>query len=162
MNRSTFALTCIFTLAGCIRCIAGTTGVMHGYVRDINGRPVEDVLVTVKSRSQTAETHTNKRGFFVFLILPPDVYTVMAQKVGTSGAYAIGARIDRDQTTFLNLRVNRWRRCGPLLTRVSSAAYQGSADVWSLDVRKMSEYPPNLAPFILQPAAPVPQTLMCL
>lgn len=161
MKISTLVLALIFALAACIRCVAGTTGVMHGYVRDINGQPVVNALVTVTSPSQTAETYTDRHGFFVFLTLPPDVYSVQAETASTSGAYAMGARINSDQTTFLNLRVG-YRRCGPTITRVTVAAYQGSDQFWSLDVRRMEEYPPNVAPPILLPAAPVTQSLICL
>jgi len=135
---------------------------MHGYVHDENEQPVADALVTVASPSQTAETHTDKRGFFVFLTLPPDVYTVAAQKDSTSGAYAPGARINSDHTTFLNLRVSSYQRCGPLFNRVTVAAYQGSDQFWSLDVRHMAQYPPGAAPPILLPMASTAHPFLCL
>lgn len=156
------AIALIFAFAGCVECSAGTTGVMHGYVRDTGGHPVAGALVTVKSPSQNAETHTDKRGFFVFLTLPPDVYTVTAQKFGTSGAYAPGARIYSDQTTFLDLRINPHRLCGPMLNRVPLAAYQGSDQFWSLDTRLMEHYPPNTAPPILLPLVTPVQAFICL
>jgi carboxypeptidase family protein len=158
----TLALALIFTLTACVRCVAGTTGIMHGYVRNEFGQPVADALVTVTSPSQTVETYTDSGGFFVFLALPPDVYTVKAEKSGTSGASANLVRIDSDQPTFLNLHVSSWLRCGPMQNAVTIAAYQGSADIWSLDVRRMEQYPPNVAPLILQPAPPITLFLRCL
>lgn len=155
-------LALLLALAASIQCIAGTTGVMHGYVRDENGQPVADALVSVMSPSQTADTYTDKSGFFVFLSLPPGVYTVDAEKSRTSGAVARRVKIDSDQPTFLDLRVSKWLRCGPMQIDVTIAAYQGSADVWSLDVRRMEAYPPNVAPLILLPPAPQVQRLMCL
>lgn len=155
-------LALFLALTTSLQCIGGTTGVMHGYVRDENGQPVADALVSVASPSQTAETYTDRSGFFVFLSLPPDVYTVKAEKSGTSGAYAMRVRIDSDQPTFLNLHVSSWLRCGPMQNVVTIAAYQGSADIWSLDVRRMEEYPPNVAPLILQPTAPPAAMLRCL
>lgn len=162
MKFYTLVLTLIFALAACVRCVAGTTGIMDGYVRNENGQPVADALITVTSPSQTAETHTDSGGFFVFLALPPDVYTVKAEKPGTSGAYANPVRIDSDQPTFLNLHVSSWLRCGPMQNIVTIAAYQGSADFWSLDVRRMEQYPPNVAPLILRPAPPVTLLQRCL
>lgn len=156
------AIVLIFAFAACVRCVAGTTGVMNGYVRDDDGRPVADALVTVTSPSQSAETHTDKGGFFVFLTLAPDVYTVAAEKIGTSNAYALGARINSDQTAFLNLRVSGYARCGPMLTQVTVSAYQGSDQFWSLNVRRMEQYPRDVAPLILLPTAPPERHFMCL
>lgn len=160
MKAATIAL--IFAFAACAQCVAGTTGVMHGYVRDENGKPVADALVTVMSPSQTAETHTDSGGFFVYLALPPDVYTVAAQKPGTSGAYVTRVRIDSDQPTFLILHVSSWLHCGPMQNVVTIAVYRASADIWSLDVRRMEQYPPNVSPLILLPTAPVTQIFKCL
>ena len=141
--------------------IAGTTGVMHGYVRDKNGQPVADALVSVASPSETAETYTDKHGFYVFLSLPPDVYTVWVKKDETSNAYAIGARVNSDQTTFLNFRFTSWTRC-PAPTLVTLAANQGSDQFWSLDVQRIEEYPPNVAPPILLPPVPIVRLYGCL
>jgi hypothetical protein len=135
---------------------------MSGSIHDENGRPLADALVTAVSPSQTAETHTDKDGFFVFLTLPPDVYTVEAEKDGNSGAYAPGARVDSDQTTFLNLRVSSYQRCGSRFNRVTVAAYQGSDQFWSLDVRRMEQYPPNVAPPILLPSVTATHPFLCL
>lgn len=154
-------LILIFALATCVRCTAGTTGVMNGYVRDDRGQPAADVLVTVASPSQTVKTHTDKRGFFVFLALPPDVYTAEAEKSGTSNAYAIGVRINSDQTTFLNFRFSSFLGC-PGWTQVTLATSQGSEQFWSLDVRRMAQYPPNVAPPILLPMTPAVRPRMCL
>lgn len=147
------ALVMLFTLAACVQSMAGTTGVMNGYVRDHTGQPAADVLVTVVSPSETKQTYTDKRGFFVFLSLSPDVYSVRAEKAGTSNAYAIGARIDSDQTTFLTFRFGLYRNC-PSYTRVSVAANQGNEPFESLDVRRLEQYPPNVAPPILLTSVP--------
>lgn len=152
----------ILALAACVPCIAGTTGVMNGYVRDEHGQPVADALVTVASPSRIAETYTDTHGFYVFLALPPDLYTVKAEKSETSGAYAMRVRINSDQPTFLDLHVSSWLRCGPMQTVVTIAAYQESADIWSLEVRKMQQYPPIAAPLILLPAASAAPLLRCL
>lgn len=155
------ALVLLFALTACIRCVAGTTGVINGYVRDDTGQRAADVLVTVVSRSQADETYTDKRGFFVFLALPPDVYSVRAEKDGTSNAYAMGVRVNSDQTAFLTFRFMPYMRC-PAFTRVTLGASQESEHYWSLDVQRMAQYPPNVAPPILLPMANTARPYMCL
>lgn len=155
-------LVSLFALAACVRCVAGTTGVMNGYVRDESGHPAADVLVSVISPTQTGKTYTDKRGFFVFVALPPDVYSVEAEKSGTSDAYATDVRINSDQTTFLNFRFSSYRGCGPVFTPVTLAANQESEPFWSLDVRRMEQYPPNAAPLILLPMVRAVQRQRCL
>lgn len=154
------ALVLLFALAVCVRCLAGTTGVMNGYVRDLRGRPVAGVLVTVISPSQTDKTYTDKRGFFVFLTLPPDVYTVEAEKAG-SYAYAIGARIHSDQTTFLTFLYSAYRGC-PTNMRVTLAANQSGEPFSSLDVRRIAQYPPHVAAPIRLPMVQDVRQFKCL
>lgn len=134
---------------------------MNGYVRDESGQPAADVLVTVVSPSQTGKAYTDKRGFFTFLTLPPDVYTVVAEKAGTSNAYAMGVRINSDQTTFLNFRFHSYRGC-PAFTRVTLATNAGSEQFGLIDVRRMEQYPPNIAPPVFLPMAPSVRPFMCL
>ena len=174
MNASTFilqmevhvklkvtALVVVFALAACLRAIAGTTGVMNGYVRDEDGQPAANALVTVVSPSETRETYTDKSGFFVFLTLPPDVYSVQVQKDGTSGAYAIGARINSDQTTFLTFRFNLYRRCSAFAP-VTLAADRRAEQFESFNVQLMQAYPPKTAPPILLPWVRPARAFSCL
>lgn len=156
------ALILLFALGACVQCTAGTTGVMNGYVRDENGKAAANALVAVNSPSESNWTRTDKNGFFVFLDLPPDVYTVDVQKEGTSGAYAFNARINSDQTTFLHLLVSRYMRCGPSSNPVTLGAYQQSAPFYSLDVWQMNQYPPKMAPPIRDPLVLPLQRLKCL
>ncbi len=128
-------------LAISVECDAGTTGVIHGFVRDPAGQPVTHAQVTAASPSQTCTTYTDERGFFMCLTLPPDVYTVWAEKPGTSNAYSPGIRISSDQATFLDFRFSTYHGC-PVSTRAPLAA----APFMSLDVRRMEFYPPNAAP----------------
>ncbi|MHB8461688.1 MAG: carboxypeptidase-like regulatory domain-containing protein [Vulcanimicrobiaceae bacterium] len=129
---------------------------MNGYVRNWTGQPVANVRVTAVSPSDTCTTHTDKRGFFVCLTLPPDRYSVSAQKFGTSNAYAT-VRIDSDQTTFLVFRFNPLRNCpGYAQTPLTAEPFR------SLDLRLMNAYPPNVAPPIYFPIAPIRQVYGCL
>ena len=152
----TAALTLFLALLNCATCLAGTTGAMSGYVRDAMGRPVAEALVIARSPSQSCTTFTDKRGFFVCLTLPPDVYTVHAEKFGFS-AFATAVRIDSDQTTFLRFRLSVFRGC-PRFTRNPLLAEPFT----SLDVRWMERYPPGFAPPIALPVATTGQPFRCL
>jgi hypothetical protein len=151
------ALILFLVLAISVECDAGTTGVLHGFVRDPAGQPVTNARVTAASLSQTCTTYTDGRGFFVCLTLPPDVYTVRAQKPGTSDAYAPAVRVSSDQTTFLVFRFDTYRGC-PAFTSAPLAA----APFVSLDVRRMESFPPNAAPPIPLPRSPFRRPIGCL
>ena len=155
------ALALLIALAACIRCIAGTTGVLNGYVRDASGKAAANALVSVLSPSEREKTYTDQHGFFVFLSLPPDVYSISVEKPGTSNAYALGARIESDQTISLNFRFHNFRRC-PAFTRVTIAANRGGDDYLSLDVPRMERYPSTVAPLITLPLLPAARRLGCM
>lgn len=155
------ALALLVALAACIRRIAGTTGVLNGYVRDADGKPAANALVRVVSPSEREKTYTDQHGFFVFLSLPPDAYSISVEKRGTSNAYALGARVDSDQTTSLNFRFRSFRRC-PAFARVTLAANRGGDDYWALDMRRMGGYPPNIAPLLPLPMLPAVRRLSCM
>ncbi len=127
-----------------------------GWRRDAMGRPVAEALVIARSPSQTCTTFSDKRGFFVCLTLPPDVYNVHAEKFGFS-AVSTAVRIDSDQTTFLHFRLSVFRGC-PRFTRTPFLAEPFT----SLDVRWMERYPPGFAPSIALPVASTGQPFRCL
>lgn len=153
----TTVLALFFAIASCVQCVAATTGVMHGYVRDAIGTPVANASVTAASPSQTCTTYTDKRGFFVCISLSPDVYTVSAHKSGTSDAYSAGVRISSDQVTFLVFKFSSWHGC-PAFTPAPMATERFT----SLDVRQMEAYPPSVAPMISLPMAPMTRHYGCL
>jgi len=132
------------------RGVAGTTGVMNGYVREENGPPVAGVRVTAISPSNVATAYTDGRGFFAFVNLAPGVYLVDFEKIGKQPSSAPGVRINSDQTTFL---VFHFRfRCGGVAN--TSAGSDQRAQVFSsIDLRQVERYPPNA---IWIPLAPVP------
>jgi Carboxypeptidase regulatory-like domain len=150
------AFILFLVLAISVECDAGTTGVFQGFVLDPAGQPVTHAWVSAVSLSETCTTYTDKRGFFVCLTLPPDVYRVSAQKPGQS-AYSPAVRISSDQTTFLVLRSSTWSGC-PGFTRAPLAA----APFMSLDVQRTESYPPNAAPPITLPLSPYRRPAGCL
>lgn len=131
---------------------------MSGYARDENTAPIAGVDVIVVSASRTARTHTDARGFFAFIDLPPDVYTVSVEKVGFAPHSTPGARVNSDQTTFLAFTMIRWS-CGGHAYVVE----QRSDDFTSLDLRALSAYPPQLRfLWIPVPHASMGRAFMCL
>ncbi|HET7814265.1 MAG TPA: carboxypeptidase-like regulatory domain-containing protein [Candidatus Baltobacteraceae bacterium] len=155
------ALALSIALAVAAPGLAGTTGVMNGFVHDERGKPAKGAVVIAASPSDTQRTYTDKHGFFSFASLPPDLYTVEVLKAGTSNAYARGARINSDQTTFLDVHFNTFRRC-PTWVQATIAADQRSGQFTSIDLRHTEAYPPNTAPPIRLPAAPPREYGMCL
>ena len=133
----------LLAFANSVACLAGTSGVMSGYVRSAMGKPVANALVTAVSPSETCMTRTDTRGFFVCLTLPPDLYSVSAKKPGTSNAFGFNIRINSDQTTFLIFRFRSYRYCPAYVSSPLPAA-----PFTSLDVKLMGEYPPKVAPTI--------------
>ncbi len=147
------ALPLLFALSAWNRCDAGTTGVLRGYVREASGRPVANALVTVASPSYTGKRYTDRHGFYVFLTLPPDTYSIRVVKADTSNAYAFGAGINSDQTTTLNFRFTAFRSC-PGFTEVTVSSSRGDDDFSSLDVQRMGRFPSSIAPLIYLPLVP--------
>lgn len=155
------ALIALLTFAALAPSAAGTTGVMSGYVRDNSGRPVVDARVTVASPSERRATLTDRTGFFVFLTLPPDVYSVTAQKSGAPDANAFGARISSDQTTFLAFRLSRLLGCSGGAP-VTVASERRSTQVNSVNTQMVDAYPPKTAPPIFLTPISQSRHLMCL
>jgi len=134
------------------RCVAGTTGVMNGYVRDENGLPVAGVRIQAISPTDRAWTYTDARGFYVLYNLLPDSYIVDAVKAGTSNAFAIGVRINSDQTAFLILHFSSYRHCGAASNHTTLSVDQRSEQFTSLNLYQMQRYPAGSMPPIPLPA----------
>lgn len=135
--------TILALLSTCNPCLAGTTGVMNGYVRDVQGRPTVNTIVDASSSSAVASTRTDGRGFFAFVDLPPDVYRVYARDGGKYAMYSVGVRVNSDQTTFITFRYYERVICGPVFNPVSVGIDQRSQAFASLDLRRLSQYPPG-------------------
>ena len=115
---------------------------MNGYVRDNEGNPAAHTVVTASSPSAVASARTDSRGFFAFVDLPPDVYTVDAEDGGRYAMYSVGVRVNSDQTTFVTFRYYQRMICGPIFVPVSLGVDQHSQELTSLDLPRMSQYPP--------------------
>ncbi|MDQ2817329.1 MAG: carboxypeptidase regulatory-like domain-containing protein [Candidatus Eremiobacteraeota bacterium] len=79
--------------------LAGTTGNISGVVTDNSGRPVAGARVTAASPSQTVTRTSDAKGFFSFLNLSPDTYTITAAKAGLDTATTSGITVQADQNS---------------------------------------------------------------
>ncbi|MBC5804645.1 MAG: TonB-dependent receptor domain-containing protein [Candidatus Eremiobacter antarcticus] len=78
--------------------LAGTTGGVHGRIVDAKtGTPIADAAVTASSPSQVARVTSNTSGFYSFISLAPDTYTVTVSKTGFETANVAGVTVISDQ-----------------------------------------------------------------
>ncbi len=86
--------------------LAGTTGGLSGSVVDADsGAPVAGADVTVASPSQTATRTTDAAGRFVYLVLPPDTYTVTITKNGYQSISVPGQVVFADTVQTVSVRL---------------------------------------------------------
>jgi TonB dependent receptor/Carboxypeptidase regulatory-like domain len=85
---------------------AGTTGGIHGRVTDYtSGQPIASAQVTAVSPSQTASETTDRVGFFAFVSLAPDTYTLTATKQGFVLEQVPGVTVIADQNRSVDIRL---------------------------------------------------------
>jgi hypothetical protein len=94
-------MLCVTT--GMQSAIAGTTGSITGTVRNgTSGAPLAGVRVTAASPSQAATTTTDSHGFYAFLGLGADTYTVSFSLTGYTPVSVPGVTVFQDQNYVLN------------------------------------------------------------
>jgi hypothetical protein len=134
----------ILVMLACASCIpavnpalAGTTGTLRGRVLDsVSGAPVAAVKVTAASPSQTENAVTDASGFFSFISLSPDTYSVTAAKDGYEIASASGVTVISDQSRSVTLNLQqKLRTLATVSTRgVTSLVRPGTtSDVYSIN-----------------------------
>lgn len=113
MKRSLFLhslglIALVAALAGqTVSAPAGTLGNIAGTVRDAKtGAPIAGVRLQIASPSQAVVVTTDAHGYFVAFSLPPDDYTVTAQKDGYDTTAFPGYSVFADQTQQYDLRLN--------------------------------------------------------
>ncbi len=85
---------------------AGTTGGIHGRVTDIsNGQPIAAAAVTAASPGQTETRVTDTTGYFAFISLAPDTYTLTAKKDGYVLEQVPGITVISDQTRSVDIHM---------------------------------------------------------
>jgi len=98
---------------------SGTTGKLAGTVKDAKtGEPLPSANVVIEGTTLGAAT--NPDGYFAILNIPPGSYRVVANLVGYKQAASVNVRVDIDQTTDLNIRMNEEAITGEEVTVVAS------------------------------------------
>lgn len=101
------AIAFFFSLGGLHAARAGTTGTLTGYVLTGADTPLSGAKVSATSSTDSATTTTDVDGYFAFVALPPDTYTVTASKDGYSGARQAGVTVVADNVVTLRLSVSK-------------------------------------------------------
>lgn len=85
---------------------AGTTGGIHGRVADsTSGQPIAGADVTAASPSQTETRSTDSLGYYAFISLAPDTYTVTAKKDGYTLEQVPGVTVISDQNRAVDIKM---------------------------------------------------------
>ena len=89
-----------------ITALAGTNGGISGKITDANtGDPVAGAIVEVHAPSQELTTATDAQGYFRFLQLPPDSYSITIDKGGYVLQSSSGYEVEADQTQLYDFQV---------------------------------------------------------
>jgi len=106
--KSIAVLTFVVILVAQVSAHAGTTGSITGRVTDAeNFAPIANATITAGSPSQSVVTTTDQTGYFTFISLAPDRYTVTAAKRGYDGAIQRNVRVLADNTQSIALGVKK-------------------------------------------------------
>jgi len=120
-----------------VPAFAGTTGSLKGRVTDAaGGAPIAGASVTAVSESQTATATTDTGGGFIFISLVPDTYTVTVAKTGYDTASQPGQTIQADQSSSLNISLNKTLKTIATTRSRSAADYVRpgtTSDVYSVN-----------------------------
>jgi hypothetical protein len=82
---------------GSTAVLALTTAEISGYVRDEAGHPIANASVTLASASYTGKTSTDQNGFYAFVGLQPDTYTISFQKDGYQPRSIAGVSVFQEE-----------------------------------------------------------------
>jgi hypothetical protein len=97
-------LACVVCASSGLPVAAGTTGTLRGRVVDSStGAPVADAKIAASSPSQSETGVSDSSGFFSFLSLSPDTYTVTASKPNYEVASVSGVTIISDQVRSVSI-----------------------------------------------------------
>ncbi len=97
-------LACAVCASAAEPAAAGTTGTLRGRVVDSNsGAPVADAKISAASPSQSETAVSDSTGFFSFISLSPDTYTVTASKTGYEMGTVPGVTVISDQVRSVTI-----------------------------------------------------------
>ena len=97
-------LACALALSPALQAAAGTTGTLRGRVVDSStGAPVADAKISASSPSQSETGVSDASGYFSFLSLSPDTYTVTATKANYEVGTVTGVTVISDQVRSVTI-----------------------------------------------------------
>jgi len=116
---------------------AGTTGTLRGRAVDVaSGAPIAAVKISASSPSQSETVVTDTSGFFSFISLNPDTYTVTASKDGYDIATLQGVTVISDQSRSVTLNLQqKVRTLATVSTRATASLVRPgtTSDVYSIN-----------------------------
>ncbi len=121
-------------LATSLNLRAQVTGTISGYVKDPSGASIPGVQVTATSvgKGITQTAQSNPEGYYNFVALQPDLYTITAEKAGFQRLVRTGVTLTVNQNVRLDLemRLGQVRQevtvsSAPPLVNTSSAMVSG-------------------------------------
>ncbi|HEY5258104.1 MAG TPA: carboxypeptidase-like regulatory domain-containing protein, partial [Candidatus Baltobacteraceae bacterium] len=80
LSACILAFVLVLTWVGAASAL--TTGDVTGHVKDAAGRPIADVKISIASGSYATAAVSDAKGFYAFVGLPSDTYTLSFSKTG--------------------------------------------------------------------------------
>jgi len=125
LRRLVIALVaCAVCASSGLPAAAGTTGTLRGRVVDAGtGAPVADAKIAASSPSQSETGVSDASGFFSFLSLSPDTYTVTASKPNYEIGSVSGATVISDQVRSVTISLQ------PTVRTLATVSSRGTASL---------------------------------
>ncbi len=122
--RAALTLAIVLLLSVPVRGIAGTTGQIAGTVT-AGGVPLAGVAVTAQSPTGRYETKTGAQGYYVFLGVSPDTYTLTFQGAGYERQTQQGVSVFADQSASVSIQLSKQlQTIGRTTARSQGGAFQ--------------------------------------
>jgi len=120
------ALIIAFVATSMSAGISGTTGQIAGTVT-VAGAPLANVTVTAQSPTGRYQTKSNAQGYYSFLGVSPDTYTVSFQGAGYEPQTQQGINVFADQVDTVNVQLSKTLQViGRTTARSQGGAFQPS------------------------------------
>lgn len=131
LARGVIALTLVvaFVATSLTTSFSGTTGQISGTVTVV-GAPLAGVVVTAQSPTGRYQTKSNAQGYFTFLGVSPDTYTVTFQGSGYEPQTQQGISVFADQSATVSVTLSKQLQViGRTTARSQGGAYQPAQTV---------------------------------
>ncbi|MFH0802653.1 MAG: TonB-dependent receptor [bacterium] len=82
---------------------AGTTGIVRGHIRDVSGKPVDGVSLTLSTETRAFRAVSDAKGFYSFVGVPVDRYLLKAERVGWRSQEITSLDVSQDSAVSFDL-----------------------------------------------------------